>query len=147
MATSVYMGYECDFKCSATGVGGEVTATPAELLTIEVSIDDETIDWYAIKNKGVKTELSTGRTIKVNIAYKVSKDDEAGKFLIDTGLKKMGTDAMTDIEVTLPIGIIMSGPASIKVSNPGTSAANEVPEAEVELTFSGLPTFSERVDA
>jgi hypothetical protein len=55
MATSVYMGYECDFKCSITGVGGEVVATPKELLTIEISIDNETIDWYAIKDKDNNT--------------------------------------------------------------------------------------------
>lgn len=142
--TKVYMGHEIDFKCSTTGVGGEVNATPVELLTAEVSIDDETVDWYPVRAKGGKIEITTGRTIKVTPTFKVSRDDAAGKYLIETGLKKMGTDAMTDISLTLPIGIIMSGPATIKVNNPGMSAANEVPEAEVECTFAGLPTFTDK---
>lgn len=141
--TDVYFGHEIDFKISTTGVGGEKNATPKELLTVEVSIDDETVDWYAMRNKGFKTELTTGRTIKLTTTYKVSKDDAAGKYLIETGLKKMGTDAMTDVELTLPIGIKMDGSTTIKVNSPGTSAANEVPEAEVELTFAGLPNFTD----
>lgn len=141
--TDVYFGYEVDFKISTTGVGGEKNATPNELLTVEVSIDDETVNWHAIRNKGFQTELTTGRTIKLKPTFKVAKNDPAGKYLIETGLKKMGTNAMTDAEITLPIGLKMDGPVTIKVTNPGTSAANEVPEAEAELTFAGLPNFTD----
>lgn len=143
--TDVYMGYEIIFKISTTGVGGEVNATPNELLTVAVSIDDETVDWHAIRNKGFKTELITGRTIKLNPIFKVAKNDPAAKYLIYQ-MQNMGIKAMTDVSFTLPIGLKMDGSVTVKVVDPGTSAANEVPEAEVELTFVGLPTFTDTTE-
>lgn len=76
--TDVYMAWEVDFKTSINGVGGQVTETPNELITAALTTEDKEASWTAIRNRGSETVLPTGRTYKVTLTYKLSKNDPAG---------------------------------------------------------------------
>ena len=141
--TEVYMGYECDVKVSTTGVEGEATTSISDVTTVEYSSSVEKDEWYAFRNKGKKSSIITGREDSISVTAKAVKNDTALRYLVKTALTKSGSDAMTKVSVTIPMGFKIEGPATIEASNPGTSDANKVPDVQVKLTFSGDYTITD----
>jgi hypothetical protein len=141
--TEVYMGYECEVAVSITGVEGEATTAISDVTSVEYSNSVEKDEWYAFRNKGKKTSIITGREDSVNVTAKAVKGDEALRYLVKTALTKSGSEAMTKVSVKIPMGFKIEGPATIEVSNPGTSDANTVPDVEVTFTFSGDYTITD----
>ena len=135
--TEVYMGYESDVKVSLTGTAGEADSSISDVTSVSYSTSTEKDEWYAFKNRGKKTSIITGREDSISVTAKAVKNDEALKYLVKTGLTKTGSDAMTNVSLTIPMGFKIAGPAIIEVSNPGTSEGNKVPDVEIKLTFSG----------
>lgn len=143
--TEVYMGHECELKVGTNGVTSTDTEMKeiSDLTAVEYSSSVEKEEWYAFRNKGKKTSIITSREDTLTITYKAVKNDDAGRYLVKTAMLKTGSDAMTKISYTIPLGFKIEGATTVEVSNPGTGEANKVPDVEVTLTFSGDYTITD----
>ena len=137
--TEVYMGYECTVAIGTNGTAStdEEMVEISDVTAVEYSNSVEKDEWYAFRNKGKKTSIITGREDSISVTAKAIKGDTALRYLVKTAMTKSGSDAMTKVSLTIPMGFKIEGPAAIEVSNPGTSDANTVPDVEITLTFSG----------
>ena len=132
------------FKIGTKGVSSadEDMKTIADMESFEISIDDNTEEWYPMEGGGTAKALNTGAKYSVSLSGKRSVGDAGNDYVAGLAWKR-GLDRKTKFEFTLPDDTHIAFPeAMVSFSAAGGGDSNAIGALEFEVTCCGNPTVT-----
>lgn len=138
MASMVFPAYALNFKVKAPATA-EAFMDVADLETVTFSPETNIETYNSYDAEGWQKALATGKSLKITISGKRSKDG-AGNDALAALVLKNGHDCDVIVQVGFPTGETYEIPAVADVKNIGGGDANDIGGLEVEFTSNGKPT-------
>lgn len=114
--------------------------TIANLETVEMAIDGNVVDWFALDAQGFARNMITAKKIAFNCAAKLTPGD-AGNDYVAGKMLSVGSGARSMFQLTFPTGAVLFGNCNINVTS-GLGAAEDVDALEFEILVDGAPIFA-----
>lgn len=129
------------FKIATSGrVVTPTFAIIANLESVEMSIDGNLVEWFAMDAEGFSRNLLTAKKISFGCTAKRT-DGDAGNDYVASKMLAIGSDAQSKFQLTWANGDKLEGDCTINFTK-GLGAAEDVDPMEFDVLLDGKPTFT-----
>jgi len=125
-----------------SGTASGEYATIADMESASIAVDTGVETWYGLAEGGWQKALATSKALTVDMAGKRSYGD-TGNDLIASMWNTNGTDALADVEISLPDGAKLTFTAVVQVTNIWGGDSTAVGALEFSLICDGKPEYTE----
>lgn len=142
MAGVVYPVNANSIKVKAHSVSStsDTYNTIADMESATISVDTGVETWYGMAEGGWQKALATSKALTVDMSGKRSYGD-TGNDLIAGMWNTNGTNALADVQITLPDGAELTFTAVVQVTNIWGGDATAVGALEFSLICDGKPEY------
>lgn len=117
-------------------------STIADMESAAINVDTGVETWYGLAEGGWQKALATSKALTINMAGKRSYGD-TGNDLIASMWNTNGTNALVDVEISLPDGAKLDFTAVVQVTNIWGGDSTAVGALEFSLICDGAPEYTE----
>lgn len=112
----------------------------SDVENLEISLDNNLEEWYALGEDGWVNRLMTARSITVNLAGKRNYSNAGNNKVVDDYFTDVGEANNVNLKITFPNAKVLNIPGVLNITGLG-GGATDVDKLEFEIQSNGKPEW------